>query len=270
MLAHLKNNKWYNLKTRRLESGNHWIEKMWNKVFWIRNKATPSDYCLQTVLHFFKSSIFSCCVWLVRCCRILCYWKEFCNRNHTKCRGMSNLEFQRDILYHYCPGHYAQSWTCQIVHLNFNVIFGQCLMDIPMNVEQPKIRGEWMQRIKVSQITFIFDPVCNLQALAKTFSLSFFELFFLINLSLANIFNLSLAAIIFLLLKFEQSGFQQTMEWVMELQSGECLILREGHQKNKRFYLGLSPKQRTPPTHPPLRFRTFRKLTGLPNFHDKK
>ena len=121
---------------------------MWNKVFWIRNKATPSDYCLQTVLHFFKCSIFSCCVWLVRCCRILCYWKEFCNRNHTKCRGMSNLEFQRDILYHYCPGHYAQSWTCQIVHLNFNVIFGQCLMDIPMNVEQPKIRGEWMQRIK--------------------------------------------------------------------------------------------------------------------------
>ena len=143
-----KNNKWYDLETRRLESGNHWIEKMWNKVFWIRNKATPSDYCLQTVLHFFKSSIFSCCVWLVRCCRILCYWKEFCNRNHTKCRGMSNLEFQRDILYHYCPGHYAQSWTCQIVHLNFNVIFGQCLMDIPMNVEQPKIRGEWMQRIK--------------------------------------------------------------------------------------------------------------------------
>lgn len=63
------------------------------------------------------------------------------------------------------------------------------------------------------------------RGLAKTFSLSFFELFFLINLSLANIFNLSLAAIIFLLLKFEQSGFQQTMEWVMELQSGKCLIL---------------------------------------------
>ena len=54
----------------------------------------------------------------------------------------------------------------------------------------------------------------------------------------------------------------------MRVDKPACLI-REGVQK-KRFYLGLSPKQRTPPTHPPLQFRTFRKLTRLPNFHEQK
>ena len=43
------------------------------------------------------------------------------------------------------------------------------------------------------------------------------------------------------------------------------LWVRVGPKK----FLGLFPKQRTPPTHQPLRFRTFRKIDRFSKFHEK-